>query len=346
METNPNISKHYEELFRYLVIGISALVAFPIFFIGIYFWEQRPARVAEQVPVVVEVKKEEAPKSKFWQPVAIADVPDAAQREELEYGKELIAHTSRYLGPKGEVFQLFNGMNCQNCHMDAGTKPFGNNYGSIASTYPKFRARSGTEESIDLRMSDCFERSMNGQKLDTNTREYQAMRAYILYIGSNVPKGEQAEGSGLKDLAFLDRAADPAKGKLVYEQKCQSCHQADGQGSENPDGKEYAFPPLWGKDSYNVSAGLYRLTTMARYVKYNMPLGASHESPMLTDEEAWDVAAFINSQPRPDRRFKQDWPDISKKPIDHPFGPFADGFSEEQHKFGPFGPIVEKRKQK
>ena len=61
----------------------------------------------------------------------------------------------------------------------------------------------------------------------------------------------------------------------------------------------------------------------------------------LSDEEAWDVAAFINSQPRPKHPFLQtDWPDISKKPYDHPFGPYTDSFPEIQHKYGPFEPIV------
>ena len=38
---------------------------------------------------------------------------------------------------------------------------------------------------------------------------------------------------------------------------------------------------------------------------------------------------------------KNDYPDISKKPIDDPFGPYADTFSESQHKYGPFQPIEE-----
>ena len=61
----------------------------------------------------------------------------------IQYGKELVANTARYLGPKGSVMQVSNGMNCQNCHLDAGTRPWGNNYGAVASTYPKYRARSG-----------------------------------------------------------------------------------------------------------------------------------------------------------------------------------------------------------
>ena len=77
-----------------------------------------------------------------------------------------------------------------------------------------------------------------------------------------------------------------------------------------------------------------------------MPFNQStHTNPALTTEEAWDVAAFVNSQPRPQKDISKDWPDISKKPVDHPFGPYTDGFSEQQHKFGPFAPIVEARKK-
>ena len=71
---------------------------------------------------------------------------------------------------------------------------------------------------------------------------------------------------------------------------------------------------------------------------------ASHKAPVLSDEESWDVAAFVNSRPRPSKDLSKDWPNIAKKPIDHPFGPYADGFSETQHKFGPFKPIIEARK--
>jgi thiosulfate dehydrogenase len=70
-----------------------------------------------------------------------------------------------------------------------------------------------------------------------------------------------------------------------------------------------------------------------------MPFGTVHNSPQLTDEEAWDVAAYVNSQPRPQVLFKYDWPDIKSKPVDYPFGPYADGYNEEQHKFGPFTAI-------
>ena len=78
----------------------------------------------------------------------------------------------------------------------------------------------------------------------------------------------------------------------------------------------------------------------------NMPWGVDYRKPQLTAEEAWDLAAFINSKPRPVKEFRQDWPDITLKPVDHPFGPFADSFAPVQHKFGPFPPIVKAREGK
>ena len=259
--------------------------------------------------------------------------------EELNYGKELVANTAEYLGPKGKVKAISNGMNCQNCHLQAGTAAFGNNYSAVAATYPKFRARSGTEEDIQKRINDCFERSLNGKPLARDSKEMKAMVAYINWVGKEVPKGEIPIGSGLYEVPLLDRAADPIKGKLVYEKQCASCHQTDGKGQAKPDGAGYVYPPLWGEASYNHGAGLYRLSRFAGYVKANMPLGATFEQPILSDEESWDLAAYVNSMERPTKDLSQDWPDISKKPMDHPFGPFTDGFSEEQHKFGPFKPI-------
>ncbi len=282
----------------------------------------------------------------YWTAPDISSISDDKQKEQVEYGKELIAHTAKYLGPNGSVMKISNGMNCQNCHLQAGTVVFGNNYGSVASLYPKFRARSGTVENVYKRINDCIERSLNGKAIDTLGKEMQAIAAYINFVGSNVEKGKKAAGSGFKDLAWLDRAADPEKGMTVYTAKCQSCHQANGEGAFTPDKTEYIYPALWGSNSFNDGAGLYRISNFAKYVKYNMPQGITHQSPQLTDEEAWDVAAFVISQTRPHINVPKDWPDISKKPVDHPFGPYADAFTEKQHKYGPFKLIVEEQKKK
>ncbi len=267
----------------------------------------------------------------------------SGEKEMVLYGKDLIAHTSLYFGSEGKIFKnATNGMNCQNCHLNAGTVVFGNNYSAVASTYPKYRARSGSIENIYKRVNDCFERSLNGKTLGTLSKEMQAITSYIKWLGKDVPKGKKPAGSGFKELAFLKRAADPEKGHQVYIDKCQSCHSKNGTGLLNADKTAFTYPPLWGNLSYNDGAGLYRISNFARFVKYNMPQGATHNSPQLTDEEAWDVAAFINSQPRPKKDISNDWPKISEKPFDHPFGPYADGFDETQHKYGPFKEIKDK----
>jgi thiosulfate dehydrogenase len=300
---------------------------------------------AQQVLVGIPVVKALADSEGMWEAPDFASIDSESNADELKYGRDLIANTAEYLGPKGKVMASSNGMNCQNCHLQAGTALFGNNYSAVASTYPKVRARSGQSEDIPKRINDCFERSLNGKPLSRDSKEMKAMVAYISWVGKDVPKGESPKGVGLYEVPLLDRAADPAKGKLVYDSQCASCHQLDGNGVEKPDGKGYLYPPLWGENSYNSGAGLFRLSRFAGYVRANMPLGATYANPILSDEEAWDVAAYVNSMERPSKDLSQDWPDISKKPMDHPFGPYSDKFSEIQHKFGPFKPIKEAKAQ-
>ncbi len=280
-------------------------------------------------------------KNEVWKSPDLAGIAWADNADLLRYGRDLLANTQDYFGKNGLLRPgTINAMNCQNCHLDAGSKPFGNNYAAVASTYPQMRARSGALETIPKRVNDCFQRSLNGAPLDTNSREMTAIIAYMKWLGAGIPKGEKPKGAGLTEPKFLDRAADPARGHTVYAAKCQSCHAADGQGLPMPESVRH-YPPLWGENSYNEGAGLYRLSRFAGYVKANMPFGATWENPQLTDEEAWDVAAFVNAQPRPKHPFlTTDWPKIEKKPFDHPFGPYADTFPEAQHKFGPFEPIV------
>jgi thiosulfate dehydrogenase len=290
----------------------------------------------EVIPVSAPIVTALMDPLQMWKAPDWAKVEEESNSSSIKYGRELIANTSEYLGPNGKVMKISNGMNCQNCHLQAGTIPLGNNYAAVASTYPKVRNRSGIQEDIQKRINDCFERSLNGTGLPANSKEMEAMVAYMKWLGKDVPKGEKPIGTGIYDVPLLDRAADPIKGKSIYIRQCQSCHMENGKGVSKLDGGGYTYPPLWGTNSYNQGAGLYRLSRFAGYVRANMPLGATYERPILSDAESWDVAAYINSLGRPSKDFKSDWPDISKKPMDHPFGPYLDEFSEEQHKFGPF----------
>ena len=269
-------------------------------------------------------------------------IPKTKTGDMIRYGKELLAHTAEYFGPDGRIAHLSNGMNCQNCHLEGGSRLFANNYSVVAATYPKLNFRSGKMQPISQRITDCFNRSLAGTAPDTNGKEVRAMIAYITWIGQGVKKGEKLKGTASEKLPFLAVAADPAKGQAVYLAKCKVCHGLDGAGLLPAGKKAYTYPPLWGPHSYNDGAGMYRIGNLAGFVKNNMPFGATYKSPQLTNEEAWNVAAFINSQPRPHYDQTKDWQDLRIKPIDIPFGPFADGFSQKQHKYGPFGPMKKK----
>jgi thiosulfate dehydrogenase len=277
--------------------------------------------------------------SKAWIAPDSNSIPASKEGELIRYGRKLITHTSDYLGPKGKVAHISNGMNCQNCHLFAGTKSFGNNFSMVASGYPRFRPRSGRIESIEFRVNDCLERSLNGKRIDSLSKEMRAFVAYFKWIGKDVKKNEKIADAAVEPLPFMDRAADPDKGKILYLAKCKSCHGSDGQGIIKPDSSAYFYPPLWGKNSYNIGAGQHRLTRLAGFIKNNMPFGSTYQQSQLTNEQAWDVAAYISSQPRPFKDVSKDWPKMSTKPVDYPFGPYSNKFSEEQHQFGPFEPI-------
>lgn len=340
---DPVLRGEYNRTLRVLMAGHRILWVFVLALVSLGFLAMYQDYSATQ-KAIAAARKQHWPvydKQKMWEAPDPYLAETDADAKLVAYGRDLIAHTQDYFGKDGFLRPAsINGLNCQNCHLDAGSKPFGNNYFAVESTYPQMRARSGMLETVRKRVNDCFVRSLNGQALDTTGREMNAIVAYLRWLGTGVPKGEKPKGSGLVEVPFLDRAADPAHGKQIYAEKCASCHGPSGQGQPMP-GNPRDYPPLWGPESYNEGAGLFRMSRFAGYVKANMPFGANYSNPQLTDEEAWDVAAFVNSQPRPKHPFLDtDWPKIEKKPYDHPFGPYADTFPQEQHKYGPFGPIL------
>jgi thiosulfate dehydrogenase len=139
------------------------------------------------------------------------------------------------------------------------------------------------------------------------SRTIHALISYMYWLASGAPTGDQAmPGRGYPSLAETDQGYDPERGAEVYVQKCAICHGEDGAGGYGltSAGAEMVFPPLWGDRSYNWGAGMHKVNTAAAYIKKNMPLG---NFLSLSDQEAWDVAAFINSHERPqDPRFTGD----------------------------------------
>jgi thiosulfate dehydrogenase len=315
----------------FIGLGLALLIIVPLTVTNYFYQEKKKDKNDPDAAIIIADKEWKAPDT--------SQIEHTAEGDLIRYGRELILHTAVFFGPKGTVAHISNGMNCGVCHIDAGTRLWGNNFSKVASTYPLFRNRSGKIETVEMRINDCFERSLNGKKPGDSGKEMKAMVAYINWIGKNVSKGNKAKGSGVEILPFLNRAADTLKGKMVYESICRKCHGKNGEGVLENNGKEYLYPPLWGRHSYNVGAGMYQLSKFAGYIKNNMPFGTTFHNPQLTNEQAWDVAAYVNSQPRPPKDLKMDWPDLATKPFDYPFGPYSDRFPAQQHKYGPFGPI-------
>jgi thiosulfate dehydrogenase len=257
-----------------------------------------------------------------------------------------MAKTASLIGPEvADPAHRFagNNLNCQSCHIDAGTREFGLPYVGVFADFPNYRARSGAVGTIEDRIQGCMTRSMNGKQLPADSREMTAMVAYLKFLSSGRPVGAPTKGRGAGRMKELTRAADPVHGQAVYTASCASCHGDQGQGQRAGvvgDAQGYAIPPLWGSDSFNDGAGMTRLINAANFIHNNMPDGTTFQAPALSEADAWDVGAFIEQQPRPHKaQLDRDFPNRLQKPVDTPYGPYADQFDSQQHKLGPFQPI-------
>lgn len=280
-----------------------------------------------------------------WEPRnALTDLGDRKDAALIKMGYDLISRTPELIGPlASQVEKQYAGnlLACQSCHLEAGTRAGSGSFVGVANRFPQFRGRENKIGSLAERIDGCMERSMNGRKIPHETLEMKAMLAYMEWLSEEVPEEKEAYYKGYAKIELPEVAAEPAKGKLVYEQHCQSCHMVDGQGQKAANGT-YTYPPLWGGDSYNHGAGMHRVITAAQFIKSNMPyLLATKDQPVLTDDEAYHVAAYINSFPRPLKSAPEDdFPDKKLKPVSTPYGPWVDSFTSEQHKYGPFQPIM------
>lgn len=306
-----------------------------------------PAPSAAPAPAMAaSVPKPVAAAPSPWPVPDIDRLPDDDWGRAVRLGRELIVRTYALIGPEvSDPAHRYagNNLSCQSCHLQAGTKRFGLPFQGVYATFPNYRARTGAVGTIEDRINGCMARSMNGRPLPLDSPEMHAMAAYLKFLSVALPSGTLPPGRGAGAMPELSRAADPDHGKAVFARLCAACHGPDGQGrrvGHVGDAKGYIFPPLWGPDSFNDGAGMDRLIGAANFVHDNMPNGTSWHAPAVSVEEAWDVAAYIQAQPRPHKaNLDRDFPHRLQKPVDSGYGPYADGFSQDQHKLGPFPPI-------
>ena len=278
-----------------------------------------------------------------WPPPDIATVADDPFGTLVKFGYALFTNTANEIGPTvPDPARRFAGNNlaCQNCHLQGGTQPYAMPLIGVWGQFPQYRAREGAVDTPEDRINGCMERSMNGRALPLGSREMRAFSSYMRWLSTGVPDGAELTGAGTMKIKEPARAADLGHGAEIFSRVCAACHGPDGLGQHAQSGAGYQFPPLWGPDSYNNGAGMSRLLTAAAYAMHNMPIGTAFNAPVLTDDEAYDVAAYIIGQKRPEMaNLDKDFPTRLQKPIDTPYGPYVDGFSLEEHRFGPFGPI-------
>ena len=270
---------------------------------------------------------------------------DSNENVAIKYGHELFIKTPKYLGPdNGDPDKVYTGnrLACNNCHLKSGTKPFSAPLIGIVKRFPQFRGRENKIGTIEERINGCMERSMNGRKIPSEGKEMQAFVTYLTWLSRLAPEDGKVAGQGFVKVEIPNRKVDVIHGQQVFEKNCIVCHGKNGQGVKRPGSFTYQYPPLWGNDSYNNGAGMTRVITAAQFIKANMPFGTTYEAPVLSDGEAYDVAGYINQQQRPEKPNREaDFPDLIKKPVSTPYGPYADNFPIEQHQLGPFQPIME-----
>lgn len=275
----------------------------------------------------------------------VSSLEDSEANQDIKYGYQLFTETPKYIGPdNGNPNMVYQGnrLACKNCHLNSGTKPYSGPLIGVVQRFPQFRGRENKMGTIEERINGCMERSMNGRMLPVDGKEMQALVKYLKWISRYAPKDGQIEGQGFIEIEIPNRAVNLENGKQVFDKNCIICHTISGKGLKQPSSYTYDYPPLWGDDSYNNGAGMSRVITAAQFIKANMPFGTTYKFPMLTDEEAFDVAGYINQQSRPQKEnTEKDFPDIKKKPISTPYPPYADNFTIEQHQKGPFQPIME-----
>jgi len=200
------------------------------------------------------------------------------------------AFASKYVG---------NSMSCRNCHTDLGRNADSSPMWAAVPRYPQYRSKNQRINTLEMRLQGCFLYSENGTPPPADSPELVALVAYLHWLADGMPIGARPTASGYPELAEPSTPPDRDRGRTVYAASCAVCHGASGQGTVVAGAR--VIPPLWGPQSFNWGAGMHTVDTAAAFVFRNMPYGAAGG---LSEQEAWDVAAWIDSQPRPqDPRF-------------------------------------------
>jgi thiosulfate dehydrogenase len=258
-------------------------------------------------------EKPDAQKLPFTPPPLTA-MPGGAFGDAVKHGENIFRHTTIYASGA-----IGNKLNCSNCHLGGGTLANSGPLWAAYTAYPAYRAKNEEVNDYVMRLQDCFRFSENGKILPADSPIIVAVEAYSYWLATGAPTGAALAGRGYPKLPAPPAPPDYARGAAVFKAQCALCHGADGAGQYTRG--ETVFPALWGKASYNWGAGMSNLNVLAAFAKANMPLGGVG---MLSVQQAWDVAQYIDSHERPqDPRFTGSTAETRKKFHDTKFSMYG-----------------------
>jgi thiosulfate dehydrogenase len=227
-----------------------------------------------------------------------SEIPRGPEGVSIRRGRALL----RFTGDSLPQF-VGNGLTCINCHLEAGERAYSAPWVGVYGRFPQYRSRNARLNVLGDRINDCFQRSLAGKPLPFDGPDMADIIAYMAFMSRHIPNGARMQGEGFAPLEPL--VPDTARGQQVFADRCVKCHGDDGLGTK--DG-----PPLWGPRSFTIAAGMARLRTAAAFIYINMP---DDRPGTLTQQEAFDVAAYVTSRPRPDFPGKEfDWPNGDPPP--------------------------------
>jgi thiosulfate dehydrogenase len=244
--------------------------------------------VAAGVAGCGRAKGTSVPKAAWAEPDP-SKIPATPEGDSIRAGILIFNQTPRYAA----AF-VGNKLSCADCHARGGMEPFAAPMVGMPGLFPMYKKRGDKVITLEDRVQECFVRSENGHPLQYNGREMLAVVSFIHWLSVGQVEGKPWPGRGFVKLPALE--GDVGKGQKVYTDKCAACHGSDGAG------KPPILPALWGPDSYNDGAGMNEVPKMAAFVQHNMP---QNHPGTLTSQEAYDVAAYVHTKPRP--KFNQEY---------------------------------------
>jgi len=194
-------------------------------------------------------------------------------------------------------------MNCTSCHLNGGTTEYAAHLADAAVSYPGVYSSNNIIYTNRMRIARCYAHSINEILYGANSETYKLITLYMVWVAerTDLKIGAPRDSRGIHNVrGTAARHASIIAGQHAFQKHCQQCHGPAGYGTDKYDNDpNFTPPPLNGSESFVRTATLSYSSRFASFIYNNMPPGATHERPLITPQEALDIAEFIGVQTRP-----------------------------------------------